>query len=92
MGSVRKSAVAGQFYPGDAVRLEKEVDACLLGVSKGEQPLAGFVPHAGYLYSGKCAGVFYGSLSHVPPLVVLLGPNHTGLGSSIAISGHSGWE
>lgn len=35
------------------------------------------VPHAGLIYSGKCAGAVFGRLA-LPRTVVLLCPNHTG--------------
>lgn len=36
------------------------------------------VPHAGLIYSGKCAARVFGCI-RLPPLVVILAPNHTGL-------------
>lgn len=47
------------------------------------------MPHAGYVFSGyEAAHVYYHlARQEKPELVVLLGPNHTGLGSTVAVSG-----
>jgi AmmeMemoRadiSam system protein B len=47
-------------------------------------------PHAGYIYSGKTAGRVYSAIT-VPDTVVVLCPNHTGLGASAALSPSEGW-
>jgi hypothetical protein len=46
------------------------------------------VPHAGYMYSGPEAAHVYHALAgqRKPAVVILLGPNHTGMGSAIAVS------
>lgn len=49
------------------------------------------VPHAGYVYSGPCAGAVYATVD-VPERVVILGPNHTGLGAPLAIHSRGEWE
>lgn len=80
---VREAAVAGRFYPGDAAALRREVDAFLGAVAP--RPAIGVVaPHAGYVYSGKTAGKVYAAID-VSPSVVVLAPNHTGLGSRVSI-------
>jgi AmmeMemoRadiSam system protein B len=48
-------------------------------------------PHAGYLYSGRTAGRVYGSVE-VPDRVLLLGPNHTGLGRPAAVWSRGSWR
>ena len=35
------------------------------------------VPHAGLIYSGQCAGAVFGRIA-IPPVAVILAPNHTG--------------
>ena len=52
-------------------------------------------PHAGYQYSGYVAAKGYSLLkSHIPSLerIIILGPNHQGLGSIIASSTKGGWQ
>jgi Predicted dioxygenase len=51
-------------------------------------------PHAGYLYSGPVAAhSFYNlALDGKPDTVVLLGPNHTGYGSALALMREGTWQ
>lgn len=55
---------------------------------EGERKIYGLVsPHAGYMYSGPIAAHGYCKLAEdgAPTVFVILGPNHTGLGSGISI-------
>lgn len=78
MITIRPPAVAGTFYPGQPARLAALVQQLL-----GEPPVvrrpvhAVVVPHAGLVYSGACAGRVFGAIA-IPPVVVVLAPNHTG--------------
>ncbi|HKA87976.1 MAG TPA: AmmeMemoRadiSam system protein B, partial [Haliangiales bacterium] len=48
-------------------------------------PRLGLVaPHAGYMYSGGVAGKTF-RLARIPPLVVILAPNHTGRGARVSV-------
>ncbi len=47
-------------------------------------------PHAGYMYSGKTAAHAIASLRHAKRFIIL-GPNHTGLGSEFSIMGSGSW-
>lgn len=75
---VRRPAVAGTFYPAQPESLATLVQDLL-----GELPAtrrsarAVVVPHAGLVYSGACAGRVFGAIA-IPPIVVVLAPNHTG--------------
>lgn len=93
MDKIRQPAVAGQFYPGDAQRLQQSVNRYLEEVPKisGPVPKAVIAPHAGYVYSGPIAGTAYAHLSQADGdvrRVILLGPAHwvpvQGLGASSA--------
>lgn len=87
---VRRPAVAGAFYPDDPATLRREVEA-LIGSERGSQrAVAILVPHAGYIYSGACAGRTY-SETEIPDRVILIGPNHTGAGSPLAIMERGAW-
>ncbi len=89
---IRRACVAGQFYPGDGAALEKAVKAYLSPSSgKKERAKAVIVPHAGYMYSGYVAGAVYASVE-IPDHIVLIGPNHTGLGERAAIMDSGSWE
>jgi AmmeMemoRadiSam system protein B len=77
--------------------LREEVTRLLAGAgpSTGARPpreaVAAVVPHAGYVYSGPVAGAVFGRLI-IPETVVLLGPNHTGLGASISVWASGAWR
>ncbi len=88
---VREPAVAGMFYPGGARSLEQEVARHLREDTSHHDLLGCVAPHAGYMYSGPVAGRLYGHL-RIPRRVVILGPNHTGLGSRVAVAPHLSWR
>lgn len=104
MSLVRRPAVAGSFYPSDPGELRKAVDGCYTdrlgpgrlpskpGATKGLE--ACVCPHAGYVYSGPVAAHSYLEVSKLgsPDLVVVLGPNHYGIGGGVATYGKGEWE
>ncbi len=62
---------------------------------KGKRRILGLVsPHAGYMYSGPPAaqGFFHLSRDIIPETVVILGPNHRGVGAGVALSAQGSWE
>ncbi|MEM2739857.1 MAG: AmmeMemoRadiSam system protein B [Candidatus Bathyarchaeia archaeon] len=102
---VRRPYVAGSWYPGTAESLRREVERCLthrLGygrvpkvVENGPRLIIGLVsPHAGYMYSGPIASIGYGKLAEdgIPGSVIMIGPNHTGLGSAVSVMVEGSWE
>jgi AmmeMemoRadiSam system protein B len=77
---VRRAAVAGSWYPGDAARLSAEVDLYLSQVPDAV-PVgavhAVVAPHAGLIYSGPVAAWAYRAVRGGPfDVVVLVGPSH----------------
>lgn len=87
---VRHPVVAGMFYPGEKDILVSQLQE-LVEVDQ-PKPVKGLVsPHAGYVYSGKCAGLGYGRIV-VPDNVVILGVNHRGMGHPFAVDGHRKWR
>jgi predicted class III extradiol MEMO1 family dioxygenase len=83
---LRRTAVSGQFYPGIPKYLKKELKRCFTNITGGVRDVTGsVVPHAGYPYSGTTAAHVYTTLPEADTYV-LLGPNHTGLGSVVAVS------
>jgi AmmeMemoRadiSam system protein B len=89
MNTVREAAVAGQFYPGSKTELLREVQEFLGRGAKSDEgarvrALGIIVPHAGYGYSGAVAGAVYAHIE-VPRKVIVLCPNHTGMGGPLAI-------
>jgi AmmeMemoRadiSam system protein B len=92
MTKIRFPAVAGQFYPGEARRLEAAVDRYLSdsSVEFERPPKAIVAPHAGYIYSGPIAGTAFKYLSIANgnvKKVVLIGPAHTTATRGLAASG-----
>lgn len=92
---MRYPAVANQFYPGDAVELNAMLKKYFETANVKEKGVKAIIaPHAGYIYSGAVAAYSYKALkqSHEKmPKIVVLGPNHTGMGSLISTS-FENWE
>lgn len=89
--SERSPVVAGMFYPGSESALRTQVDQLLQSNVAAREAIGCVVPHAGYVYSGPVAGAVLGSIQ-VPNQVVLLGPNHTGIGQRVAVAPHTAWS
>lgn len=102
----REPAVAGQFYEYSAVSLKKEIKNCFLKKgfgpeqlpkikTKGERKIIGIiVPHAGFMYSGPIAANSYFQLAAdgKPEDFIIIGPNHTGMGTAISIMDEGTWR
>jgi AmmeMemoRadiSam system protein B len=96
--------VAGAFYEGDAESLETQIKDCFLHkfgpqkipkVTAGPRKILGLIcPHAGYEYSGPVAANAYYELASdgKPDTVIILGPNHRGYGSPLAIMNEGSWR
>jgi AmmeMemoRadiSam system protein B len=89
--TLREPAVAGTFYPGSASALERELQHLVAVSEERHELLACIAPHAGYVYSGGVAGELYGHLE-LPRRVIVIGPNHTGVGARVAIAPHNRWR
>lgn len=99
---VRKSAVAGKFYLANKESLIKQIES----VRDKELPtinfnlsnnniLGGVVPHAGYMFSAFQAVHFFEIIKQSKQkydTVVIVNPNHTGLGHDIAFDSNDFWE
>ena len=104
--TVRKPAVAGTFYPAGEAKLKEAVEGSYthrfgpgrLPSREGAEMTRGLkacvCPHAGYAYSGPVAAHSYLEVSALgkPELVVVVGPNHYGIGSGVATFGEGEWE
>lgn len=78
LASVRSPTLAGTWYPGDERTLKQQVSQFLEGGSPlAARPLAIIAPHAGYVFSGRCAGMAYAAArGHTYKRVVILAPSH----------------
>lgn len=102
MALIRPPAVAGMFYPKDPHGLSHAVmdfvnDAVKrAGIGKGDPaPKAIIAPHAGYVYSGACAGEAYARL--IPDRdaisrIILLGPCHRVAIKGLATTSADYWK
>jgi AmmeMemoRadiSam system protein B len=104
--TIRRPHVASQFYEGDAEALRAQISSCFLHhLGPRKLPKINFdihprnimgliCPHAGYMYSGPvAASAFYElAVDGKPNTVVLLGPNHTGYGSALALMREGVWR
>lgn len=99
---VRKPAVAGSFYPASKDALLKMIENCFMHSygpqkkppAKSDKKIISLVcPHAGYMYSGPVAAhSYYMASSLNPELVIMIGPNHYGIGSGVATMKEGSWE
>ncbi len=88
---LRRAAVAGRFYPSQPDRLRRDLLEHLGPPRAQHQARGVVVPHAGYLYSGGVAGAVFSGIE-IPERVLILCPNHTGLGASLSIMSQGEWE
>lgn len=101
---LRRAAVAGSFYPSARSALLSMVNDCYLHpLGPGHAPpapscdasiVAVVSPHAGYEYSGPVAAHSYLHVSSLrdPDLIVVVAPNHYGVGSGVATFRDGEWE
>lgn len=105
MAKIRHPSVAGSFYAGTPESLKKQIENCFLHAlgpgktpevfEKGPRRIVGLIcPHAGYMYSGPVAAHAYYNLAldGKPDVAVVLGPNHTGYGSGLAVMNEGFWR
>jgi AmmeMemoRadiSam system protein B len=101
---VRKPCQAGGFYANSLMALRSQLEGCFthkfgpgtpsIRVS-GPRKIIGLIcPHAGYMYSGPIAAHSYYMLAMdgKPDVIVILGPNHSGQGSVLALMGEGAWR
>lgn len=88
---IRKAVVAGHFYPAPVSDLVSFLQCHLRPAESRLKAKAIVVPHAGYPYSGPLAAEVF-SKTELPRRFVILCPNHTGLGASLAVMSEGAWE
>lgn len=87
----RQPAVAGQFYPGNEKQLRADLSRMIpQNISPGKQVKGIISPHAGYVYSGSIAGRVYSEIA-IPATVLIIGPNHHGVGAAVALYPDGEW-
>lgn len=92
---MRYPAVAGTFYPEDEelLRMLERFFGDLEEPGNMRKITAGIAPHAGYIFSGFTASRTFKAIydDGLPETFVLLGPNHTGVGSPVAVYPKGEW-
>ncbi len=99
---VRTPAVAGMFYPKTQQELRTFIRDCFLhsfgpgklSPSTSAEDIRGIIcPHAGYMYSGPIAANSYYAISSLrPEIVIIIGPNHWGIGCNVAAMKDGLWK
>jgi MEMO1 family protein len=102
-GPRRLPAVSGIFYPSEPVELQQLIERSFkdpkfgpgqIPPSEFKRRIYGIVsPHAGYIYSGAvAANGFYEVSSMGFDDVIMIGPNHYGIGNGVSIMRNGVWE
>lgn len=86
----REPAVAGQFYPANKDKL-RDLIAGFIPQGESRKVMGVVSPHAGYVYSGAVAGQTLAQ-ARIPDRVVILGPNHHGIGHRAALYPAGCWK
>ncbi|HPJ89719.1 MAG TPA: AmmeMemoRadiSam system protein B [Thermotogota bacterium] len=100
----RKPIVAGIFYKGNMIALSEQIKNLFLD---DEGPMAEpelnrheieksfglILPHAGYMASGTtaAAALYEAAKKGIPETIVIVGPNHTGLGAPVSVWDKGSW-
>jgi len=95
-GSIRKSVIAGTWYPGDAVALRADIKRYISDVDGdgiGGTLVGMVVPHAGYMYSGPVAAYAYRMLEEGDfDSIVIIGPSHRVAFKGVSVYDGDGYE
>ena len=93
---VRRSLIAGTWYPGSAARLGSEIDSYLAQSPRASlpgEPVGLIAPHAGYAYSGQVAAQAYKQVQGADfDRAVIISPIHRVSLGRYAITDHSHYE
>jgi AmmeMemoRadiSam system protein B len=90
-GARRAPAAAGYFYPANPGELRALVASLCGEAAIRRNAVAIIVPHAGYQYSGRTAGMVFSRVI-IPERVILVGPNHRSLGPAVCVYPRGAWQ
>ena len=93
---IRQPAMAGRFYSSNAHSLTEEVNLHITQSSESKpaekvRAIGVVSPHAGFMYSGDVAGAVYSRIE-IPDTIILMGPNHKGLGERVSVMTEGTWN
>lgn len=87
----REPIVSGQFYPQQKEELKKIIESFKSDEPSRISAKGIILPHAGYTYSGRVAVTTAGKV--LPKKrIIILGPNHTGIGADFALWAKGSWK
>ena len=96
MSMIRKSVIAGSWYPGNPAVLRRDIehyfDSAAVSDIKGD--IVGLIaPHAGYIYSGQVAAHAYCLIRGKKyDAVILVGPSHRVAFRGVSVFSRGGYE
>ncbi len=88
---IREPIVADKFYPANATSLRSQIGSMINKKAIPKKVLGAVVPHAGYSFSGRVACEVFSNV-RITDTVIILGPNHTGLGQAFALYPKGSWN
>jgi AmmeMemoRadiSam system protein B len=88
---IRNAAVAGQFYPAWPDELREMIKYFSPENVTKIDAIGAVCPHAGYMYSGPVAGAVISRIN-LTETVIILGPNHRGMGKPFSIMREGSWQ
>jgi AmmeMemoRadiSam system protein B len=93
---IRKSVIAGTWYPGNPKVLRTDIENFLHNVPDGKidgRVTGLIVPHAGYVYSGQVAAFAYNIIKgETFDAVIVLGPSHRTYFPGVSVYNRGGYE
>ncbi|MBI4632900.1 MAG: AmmeMemoRadiSam system protein B [Deltaproteobacteria bacterium] len=95
IAGVRKSTIAGSWYPDNPQVLREEIAGFLRSVPDEEvKGVVGLVaPHAGYVYSGQVAAYAYKLIrDRIFDHVIVIAPSHHAFFRGVSLYGQGGYE
>jgi AmmeMemoRadiSam system protein B len=100
--TVRKSSVAGSFYPASSEEIKKIFEEALEKEKgkiktelKDKNIVGGVSPHAGYIYCVREAVHLFEIIKEKGEeydTIVIINPNHTGYGEAVSVDSNEYWE
>lgn len=96
MNTIRKSVIAGSWYPGNPSILKKNIESFFESVpdlALSAEIVGLIAPHAGYVYSGQVAANAYKLIRGKKyDVVVVIGPSHRVAFNGVSVFSRGGYE
>lgn len=96
MDGIRKSVIAGSWYPGNPSVLRRDIEHYFASISERtpEGDVAGLIaPHAGYMYSGQIAAHAYKLIRGKKyDAVFVVGPSHRVAFHGVSVFSRGGYQ